>query len=163
MSTVATIGVSITGTTTISAGTVQVGAAGTTGVIGGAIVNNSAPTVQVAANDNWGTGTNLASLNAAFAQSGAFAFAAGSRDAAVITDLAPGSYSIQVSGVGDSVGNALVEVYDITPDNLATVGVVASNATTDTKGAAPGLYTFTRTGPPTAATAASPSRACCKR
>ena len=116
-----------------------------------AVVTNASPNVQIAANDNWGTGTNLASLNAAFAQSGAFAFAAGSRDAAVITDLAPGSYSIQVSGVGDSVGNALVEVYDITPDNLATVGVVASNATTDTKGAAPGLYTFTRTGPPTAA------------
>jgi uncharacterized protein (DUF1800 family) len=116
-----------------------------------AVVSNASPNVQLAANDNWGTGTNVASLNAAFAQSGAFAFAAGSKDAAVITELAPGSYSIQVSGVGDTTGNALVEVYDITPENLATVGVVASNATTDTKGAAPGLYTFTRTGPTTSA------------
>ncbi len=116
-----------------------------------AIVSNASPNVQLAANDNWGTGTNVASLSAAFAQSGAFAFAAGSKDAAVITELAPGSYSIQVSGVGDSTGNALVEIYDITPENLATVGVVASNATTDTKGAAPGLYTLTRTGPTTSA------------
>lgn len=111
-----------------------------------AIVNNANPNVQVASNDNWGTGTNVASLNSAFTQSGAFAFAAGSKDAAVITDLAPGSYSIQVSGVGESTGLALVEVYDITPDNLTTVSVIASNATTDTKGAAPGVYTFSRTG-----------------
>ncbi len=116
-----------------------------------AIVNNASPNVQVASNDNWGTGTNVVSLNSAFTQSGAFAFANGSKDAAVITDLAPGSYSIQVSGMGDTTGLALVEIYDITPDTLTTVGVVASNATTDTKGAAPGVYTFSRTGPTTAA------------
>lgn len=110
------------------------------------IVNNSAPTVQVAANDNWGTDSNVASLNAAFTQSGAFAFAAGSRDAALITDLAPGSYSIQVSGANNTTGLALVEVYDITPEALTTVAVVATNPTTDTKGAGPGVYTFTRTG-----------------
>ena len=112
-----------------------------------AIVSNANASVQIAANDDWGTGTSVASLNAAFAQSGAFAFAAGSKDAAVITDLPPGSYSIQVGGVGGTSGNALVEVYDITPDNLATVGVLAMNASTDTKGAAPGVYSFTRTGP----------------
>ena len=111
------------------------------------IVNNSAPTVQVASNDNWGTNSNVASLNAAFTQSGAFAFAPGSKDAALITDLAPGSYSIQVSGADNSTGLALVEVYDITPDQLATVAVVSTNPATDTKGAAPGTYSFTRTGP----------------
>lgn len=115
-----------------------------------AIVNNANPNVQVASNDDWGAGTNVASLNSAFTQSGAFAFAAGSKDAAVITDLAPGSYSIQVSGVGESTGLALVEVYDITPDSLTTVSVIASNPTTDTKGAAPGVYTFSRTGPTSA-------------
>ena len=113
------------------------------------IVNNSAPTVQIASNDNWGADTNVASLNSAFAQSGAFAFANGSKDAALVTDLAPGSYSIQVSGANDTTGLALVEVYDITSESLATVSVVASNPTTDTKGAAPGVYTFTRTGPTT--------------
>lgn len=116
-----------------------------------AIVSNANSTVQIASNDNWGTGTNVAALNAAFAQSGAFPFAAGSKDAAVITDLPPGSYSIQVSGVGGTSGNALVEIYDITPDNLATVGVLATNASTDTKGALPGVYSFTRSGPTSAA------------
>ena len=115
------------------------------------IVNNASPNVRIAANDNWGSGTNVASLNAAFGQSGAFAFQSGSKDAALITDLAPGSYSIQVSGVGAATGATLVEVYDITPENLTIVGVVATNATTDTKGAAPGVYTFSRTGPPAAA------------
>ncbi|MCX6952879.1 MAG: DUF1800 family protein [Verrucomicrobia bacterium] len=111
-----------------------------------AIVNNAAPTVQIASNDNWSSGTNVTSLNSAFTQAGAFGFASGSKDAAVIADLAPGSYSIQVSGVGDTTGLALVEVYDITADSVTTVGVVASNPTTDTKGAAPGVFTFTRTG-----------------
>jgi uncharacterized protein (DUF1800 family) len=115
------------------------------------ILKTGSPNVMVAANDNWGTGTNVASLNAAFGQSGAFAFQSGSKDAALITDLAPGSYSIQVSGVGAATGAALVEVYDITPESLTTVGVVATNATTDTKGAAPGVYTFSRSGPTTAA------------
>ncbi len=111
------------------------------------IVNNSAPTVQIASNDNWtGAGSSIASLKTAFTQSGAFPFTEGSKDAALITDLAPGSYSIQVSGAGNTTGLALVEVYDITPDELSTVAVVASNPTTDTKGAAPGVYTFTRTG-----------------
>ena len=109
------------------------------------IVNNAAPSVQVASNDNWGDSAP-ASITAASAQAGAFAFASGSKDAALITDLAPGSYSVQISGAGNTTGVALVEVYDITPDNLATVAVLASNPTTDTKGAAPGVYTFTRTG-----------------
>lgn len=111
------------------------------------IVNNSAPTVQIAANDNWSATTAaVASLKAAFTQSGAFPLTEGSKDAAVITDLAPGSYSIQVSGANNTTGQALVEVYDITPETLSTVAVVATNPTTDTKGAAPGVYTFTRTG-----------------
>ncbi|MBI5769861.1 MAG: DUF1800 family protein [Verrucomicrobia bacterium] len=99
---------------------------------------------QIASNDNWDE--NAASLSAAFAKSGAFAFAAGSKDAAVITDLAPGNYTIQVSGVNGATGGALVEVYDITPDQLPTVTVAATNPTTDTRGGAPGVYTIARTG-----------------
>jgi uncharacterized protein (DUF1800 family) len=103
---------------------------------------------QIAANDNWSDASATA-MSVAFTKSGAFPFAANSKDAALITDLAPGNYSIQVSGVGNTTGVALVEVYDITPDNLASVIVSATNSTTDTKGGAPGVYTFTRTGPTT--------------
>jgi uncharacterized protein (DUF1800 family) len=109
-----------------------------------AVLNSAG--VQVAANDNWGD-ASAAALAAAFTQSGAFAFAAGSKDAALITDLAPGNYTIQVSGVAGATGAALVEVYDITPADLPTVTITATSPTTDTKGAAPGVYTITRTGP----------------
>ncbi len=116
-----------------------------------AVFDGSAPPVQIASNDNWGA-DNAAALTAAFTSSGAFPFAGGSKDAALIIDLQPGAnYTVQVSGVRDSAGRdttgvALIEVYDITSDNTANVGVVATTASTDTKGAAPGVFTFSRTG-----------------
>jgi hypothetical protein len=65
---------------------------------------------QIGANDNWGGGPTLA---AAFAQTGAFALPANSRDAALVATLAPGSYTVQVSGVSGTTGVALVEVYEV--------------------------------------------------
>lgn len=64
----------------------------------------------VAANDNWG---GTATLQAAFSQAGAFALPAGSADAAVVLRLPPGGYTVVVSGVGNTIGTALVEVYDL--------------------------------------------------
>lgn len=77
-------------------------------------------TTKVAENDNWGTpvgagAADAAALTAAFAANGAFALGAGSRDAALLINLAAGSYTLQVSGVGGTTGAALVEVYDLTP------------------------------------------------
>lgn len=63
-----------------------------------------------AANDNW-SDTNGAAIAAAAQTAGAFALPAGSRDAAVLLTLEPGAYSVQVSGVGDVSGEALVELY----------------------------------------------------
>ncbi|MCX6951220.1 MAG: hypothetical protein NTV51_03410, partial [Verrucomicrobia bacterium] len=69
---------------------------------------------QIASNDNWGTGTNTAAqLVLAAAQSGAFALQAGSRDAALLITLQPGTYTVQVSGVANTEGVALIEVYDL--------------------------------------------------
>jgi hypothetical protein len=64
----------------------------------------------IATNDNWGGGPTL---SAAFTQVGAFALPANSRDAAVVTTLSPGSYTVQVNGVGGTTGLALVEVYEV--------------------------------------------------
>ena len=59
---------------------------------------------QIASNNDWGT-ENTSALNAAFGQSGAFPFAPGSKDAALMVDLAPGqNYTIHVSGVGNTTG-----------------------------------------------------------
>jgi uncharacterized protein (DUF1800 family) len=74
---------------------------------------------RIAANDNWETqsgnaGGTGAQLSGAFSQAGAFALANGSKDAALLTTLAPGSYTLQVSGANNATGEALVEVYDIT-------------------------------------------------
>ena len=65
---------------------------------------------RIAQNDNWGGGSALAT---AFAQVGAFALPATSRDAALLATLQPGSYTVQVDGVGGTTGVALVEVYEV--------------------------------------------------
>jgi len=64
----------------------------------------------IGTNDNWGGG---ADLTAAFTQVGAFALPAASRDAAILTTLQPGAYTVQASGVGGTTGVAIVEVYEV--------------------------------------------------
>ena len=62
--------------------------------------------VQIAANENW------ASANApVFAAVGAFILQPGSRDAAVVATLAPGTYTAHV--LGAAAGNGLIEIYDV--------------------------------------------------
>jgi len=46
---------------------------------------------------------------------GAFPLAANSKDAALVLQLTPGSYTVQVSGVGTLTGTVLVEIYDADP------------------------------------------------
>ena len=59
-------------------------------------------------NDNWD-----ASAAATFERVGAFQLPHGSQDAALLITLPPGSYTAQVSGVENSTGVTLVEVYDV--------------------------------------------------
>jgi hypothetical protein len=62
-------------------------------------------------NDNWG---GTAELKAAFTSVAAFALSAdASRDAALVATLQPGNYTAQISGVGNTSGVALVEVYEL--------------------------------------------------
>jgi hypothetical protein len=61
-------------------------------------------------NDDWDGSPALA---AAFSAAGAFPLVAGSKDAALLATLEPGSYSVQVAGVGGAAGVALVEIYEI--------------------------------------------------
>ncbi|MBI5770411.1 MAG: M36 family metallopeptidase [Verrucomicrobia bacterium] len=63
---------------------------------------------SVASNDNW----SGAELSAAFAQVGAFALPAGSRDAALIASFTPGTYRVRVGGVGSATGVVLLEIYE---------------------------------------------------
>ena len=70
-------------------------------------------TTALQQNDNWSTATNAAQISPACAQVGAFALPANSRDAALLVTLAPGTYTAQVSGVGNTTGVALVEIYEV--------------------------------------------------
>lgn len=65
----------------------------------------------VASNAGWERGPTTADLGSATQATGAFAFDQGSADAAVLLALSPGSYTVEVTGVGDTTGTALVELY----------------------------------------------------
>ncbi|MCX6953982.1 MAG: metallophosphoesterase [Verrucomicrobia bacterium] len=64
-------------------------------------------------NDNWLASPNAAQIGLAAAQVGAFALPANSHDSALLVTLEPGTYSAQISGVGDTAGVALVEIYEV--------------------------------------------------
>lgn len=77
----------------------------------------------IATNTVWGNPSVLsastvqASIQTAtaanFATAGAFALPAGSADSAMVAVLPPGSYTAEVTGVGNTTGVALVEVYEL--------------------------------------------------
>ena len=112
------------------------------------IYNDKSVIISGGSNDNWSAGTaaNTATVSAAFAKAGAFPFAEGSRDAALVIDLNPGSYTIQVAGVGGTGGVSLVEVYDLSSETLSTVGVSASVAAADSRGSSPVVFSLNRVG-----------------
>jgi hypothetical protein len=65
---------------------------------------------EIATNDSW-NGADVG-MQDALRATGAISFSPGSKDAAVLLTLTPGSYSVHVRGVG-SAGVALVEVYEV--------------------------------------------------
>ncbi len=67
----------------------------------------------LSSNDNWGSAANAAQVATASAGVGAFALAADSKDAVLLVTLPPGSYTAQISGVNNTTGTALVEVYEV--------------------------------------------------
>jgi hypothetical protein len=72
----------------------------------------------LAANDQWGVPVGAgaatgAQLEQAFGEAGAFRYAAGSRDAALIATLEAGNYTVQVAGPAPLAGLTLVEVYEL--------------------------------------------------
>lgn len=64
-------------------------------------------------NNDWGSGSNQALLISASQSVAAFSLSTDSRDAALLLTLPPGAYTAQVSGVNNTIGIALVEVYEL--------------------------------------------------
>jgi hypothetical protein len=80
----------------------------------------------IAANDDWETASNAASISAiGLAPSD-------SRESAILIDLAEGDYTAVVRGAGGSTGNALVEVYAVLSDAPAFLGNISTRGPVQT-------------------------------
>jgi len=66
---------------------------------------------KVAENDNWSDSSNATEIKMTAGEVGAFPFADGSSDAALLLTLEPGPYTVRLSGVDGETGTTLVEVY----------------------------------------------------
>ena len=66
--------------------------------------------VSFGANNDWGDAVALSSAATAV---GAFGLAPGSKDAALLVTLPPNSYTVEVTGVANTTGSALIEVYEV--------------------------------------------------
>ena len=82
---------------------------------------------RLQSNDHWSTAPGAAEVAAAAGAAGAFAFAPGSADAALLVTLTPGAYTAVVRGANGGTGVALVEAYEVDRGvekivNLATRG-----------------------------------------
>lgn len=64
-------------------------------------------------NTRWNTAANATEIRAAAQRIGAFALAEGSGDSALIANLSPGAYTIQVAGLNATTGVALVEIFEV--------------------------------------------------
>jgi len=71
---------------------------------------------SLATNTGWGTSSNPSLIESTASAVGAFPFASGSADSAQLVNLAPGAYTMQVSGAGGTTGVSLAEVY-VVPAN----------------------------------------------
>jgi outer membrane protein assembly factor BamB len=67
----------------------------------------------IAENDDWGSATNAAAIDATAPTVGGFHLDPGSADSAMLLTLPPGTYTAQVSGVNNTTGIGLVEVYAV--------------------------------------------------
>jgi hypothetical protein len=65
----------------------------------------------VASNDNW----SASQIGTSASSAQAFPLVAGSKDAATVVQLSPGSYSVHVTGTSPAAGVVLVEIYDLDP------------------------------------------------
>jgi hypothetical protein len=86
-------------------------------------VINQATGATVASNTGWGTNPTPSQIASIAAQVGAFPFASGSADSAVIVSLPAGAYTVKISGVGNTTGVALAEVYEVSSSGTRLINI----------------------------------------
>ena len=67
----------------------------------------------VGTNTGWGTNPNPAQIASIAALVGAFSLASGSADSAVVVNLPAGAYTAEISGVNNTTGVDLAELYEV--------------------------------------------------
>jgi exosome complex RNA-binding protein Csl4 len=77
----------------------------------------------IATNTGWGTNANPALIASTAAGVGAFALPAGSADCALIVSLPAGPYTVQISGVGNTTGVALAEIYEVASTGTRLINI----------------------------------------
>jgi len=77
----------------------------------------------IASNTGWGTNPNPSQIASVAAQVGAFPFLSGSADCAVIVSLPAGAYTVEISGVNNTTGVALAEVYEVSSSGTRLVNI----------------------------------------
>lgn len=78
---------------------------------------------RLAQNDNWGAAADATAIGAAASSTGAFALPSASRDAALLSSLSAGSYTVQLSDNAGREGVALMELYDADADQTGDPSV----------------------------------------
>ncbi|MDO8539533.1 MAG: Ig-like domain-containing protein [Opitutaceae bacterium] len=71
-----------------------------------------AGTSVIVSNNDWTESSSFTAVSSTSPTVGAFPLFAGSRDAALVVQLNPGAYTVQVTGIGGATGTVLVEIYD---------------------------------------------------
>ena len=66
----------------------------------------------IAVNTRWNSAGDATTIREVAGRVGAFALPEGSADSALLATLAPGPYTARVTGVADTTGIALIEIYD---------------------------------------------------
>ncbi len=102
---------------------------GLNGALAAAKLTLNKGSTAIATNDGWdkpGGTSSGPQLAAAAAAVGAFALTPGSLDSVVLVQLDPGSYTVNITGVGGAVGDVLAEIYDVSRNgtrltNLSTL------------------------------------------
>ena len=77
----------------------------------------------IATNTGWCTNANPAVIASTAAQVGAFALPTGSADSALVISLSAGAYTVEVSGVGNTTGVALAEVYEVSSNGTRLINI----------------------------------------
>ena len=109
---------------------------GVTNVLAQPVLTVYSGSTVIATNTGWANSATVASVSLSV---GAFALPATSADSVLVATLAPGSYTAQVTGVGGTTGNALVEIYEVGADltellNVSTRAPVGGNGQNLTAG-----------------------------